>query len=159
MLPQKKKTLFYGCNAGRHTTEMLRVMSAMPTDRFSPRFYVASSTDNRSLLRARMMETSTSAEFMQIYRRRRVGQSFLTSQLTNLITCAHAIWIMIRIRPQVIVCNGPITCIPICMSAFYFKVLGIRRSVIFYVETSARVARVESLFSNWLGDLSNADCG
>ncbi|KAI3751546.1 hypothetical protein L2E82_22634 [Cichorium intybus] len=41
-----------------------------------------------------------------------------------------------------ILCNGPGTCIPICAVAFIFKVLGIRWSNIFYVESIARVKRL-----------------
>ncbi|PHU19759.1 UDP-N-acetylglucosamine transferase subunit ALG14 -like protein [Capsicum chinense] len=42
---------------------------------------------------------------------------------------------MIKIRPQVILCNCPGTCIPLC-------VLGIRWSSIFYVESIARVRKL-----------------
>ncbi|KAI4386067.1 hypothetical protein MLD38_004034 [Melastoma candidum] len=49
---------------------------------------------------------------------------------------------MIQLRPQVIICNGPGTCIPLCRIAFVFKVIGIRWSSIFYVESIARVRRL-----------------
>uniref|UniRef100_M1B1H6 UDP-N-acetylglucosamine transferase subunit ALG14 n=1 Tax=Solanum tuberosum TaxID=4113 RepID=M1B1H6_SOLTU len=41
-----------------------------------------------------------------------------------------------------ILCNGPGTCIPLCVIAFLFKVLGIRWSSIFYVESIARVRKL-----------------
>ncbi|KAG5030657.1 hypothetical protein JHK85_014639 [Glycine max] len=41
-----------------------------------------------------------------------------------------------------ILCNGPGTCIPLCSIAFIFKILGIRWSSIFYVESIARVRRL-----------------
>lgn len=94
------------------------------------------------------------AQFMQIYRSREVGQSYITSVGTTLIAMAHALWLTLKIRPQVvlllfnprlfskllrlylqlhkictlfimlfqIICNGPGTCIPLCASAFLFKV-------------------------------------
>ncbi|KAI9199059.1 hypothetical protein LWI28_026639 [Acer negundo] len=83
-----------------------------------------------------------SAEFTQIYRSREVGQSYVTSVWTTLLATAHALWLMIRIRPQVVICNGPGTCIPLCMIAFLFKIMGIRWSSIFYVESIARVRRL-----------------
>ena len=43
-----------------------------------------------------------SVQFMQIYRSREVGQSYITSMGTTLIAIAHALWIMIKIRPQVV---------------------------------------------------------
>ena len=79
---------------------------------------------------------------MKIYRSREVGQSYITSIWTTLIAMVHALWLMIKIRPEVILCNGPGTCIPLCSIAFIFKILGIRWSSIFYVESIARVRRL-----------------
>ncbi|KAF2282820.1 hypothetical protein GH714_043111 [Hevea brasiliensis] len=134
-----------------HTAEMINVLSALQKDRFMPRFYVAAATDNMSLQKARVLEDLladtnggkvVSAKFMQIYRSREVGQSYITSIGTTLIAIAHALWLMIKIRPKVILCNGPGTCIPLCVIAFLFKVVGIRWSSVFYVESIARVKRL-----------------
>lgn len=101
-------------------------------------------------------EVDKIAQFMQIYRSREVGQSYFTSVWTTVIATLHALWLMIKIRPQVvfifsinlqiirpllllenllwcvfsltsfvllqILCNGPGTCIPLCLIAFIFKV-------------------------------------
>jgi len=101
---------------------------------------------------------------MQIYRSREVGQSYVTSVWTTIVAILHALWLMIRIRPQVvwfflsecfsdflwgffikpfesgywlglvevfqILCNGPGTCIPLCVIAFLFKVYTLRKSFI-----------------------------
>ncbi|XP_052203583.1 uncharacterized protein LOC127808910 isoform X2 [Diospyros lotus] len=136
--------------SGGHTAEMLNLLSVMHTDRFTPRFYIAATTDNMSLQKARLFENSLAdktgmvqdAQFMQIYRSREVGQSYLTSVGTTLIAIAHALWLMIKMRPQVILCNGPGTCVPLCIIAFIFKVMGIRWSSTFYVESIARVRRL-----------------
>ncbi|XP_057961264.1 UDP-N-acetylglucosamine transferase subunit ALG14 isoform X2 [Malania oleifera] len=138
--------------SGGHTAEMLNLLSVLRKDRFTPRFYIAAATDNMSLQKAHFLETSLvdqagagvieDAQFMQIYRSREVGQSYITSVGTTIIALAHALWLMFKIRPQVILCNGPGTCIPLCVIAFLFKVLGIRWSSIFYVESVARVRRL-----------------
>lgn len=138
--------------SGGHTAEMLNLLSVLRGDRFSPRFYVAAVSDTMSLQKARLLEASLAhkigegfmenAKFFKIYRSREVGQSYVTSVGTTLIAIAHALWLMIRIRPQVILCNGPGTCIPLCIIAFLFKVMGIRWSSIFYVESIARVRRL-----------------
>jgi beta-1,4-N-acetylglucosaminyltransferase len=39
---------------------------------------------------------------MQIYRSREVGQSYFTSIATTLLATLHAMWLVIRIRPQVV---------------------------------------------------------
>ncbi|KDP26608.1 hypothetical protein JCGZ_17766 [Jatropha curcas] len=137
--------------SGGHTAEMINVLSVLQKDWFTPRFYIAAATDNMSLQKARVLEDSlidttgdkvVSAKFMQIYRSREVGQSYITSIGTTLIAVAHALCLMIKIRPQVILCNGPGTCVPLCIIAFLFKVVGIRWSSIFYVESIARVKRL-----------------
>ncbi|XP_023552178.1 UDP-N-acetylglucosamine transferase subunit ALG14-like [Cucurbita pepo subsp. pepo] len=138
--------------SGGHTAEMLNVLSELQKDLFAPRFYIAAATDNMSLQKARTYENQLAdktgaevdkiAQFMQIYRSREVGQSYFTSVWTTLIATLHALWLMLKLRPQVILCNGPGTCIPLCVIAFIFKVLGIRWSSIFYVESIARVKRL-----------------
>ncbi|KAK2373913.1 N-acetylglucosaminyldiphosphodolichol N-acetylglucosaminyltransferase [Trifolium repens] len=138
--------------SGGHTAEMLNLLAVLQKDRFYPRFYIAAATDNMSLQKALLLENSLASEsgtdvaktaqFMKIYRSREVGQSYITSVWTTLIATVHALWLMIKIRPEVILCNGPGTCIPLCVIAFIFKVLGIRWSSIFYVESIARVRRL-----------------
>ncbi|GER42742.1 UDP-N-acetylglucosamine transferase subunit ALG 14 [Striga asiatica] len=133
--------------SGGHTAEMINLLNPMQMERFKPRYYVAAATDSMSLQKARVLEDSLmdktkDSHFMQIYRSREVGQSYVTSVGTTLIALTHALWLMIKIRPQVILCNGPGTCIPLCVIAFIFKVLGVRWSSIFYVESIARVRRL-----------------
>ncbi|KAK7252498.1 hypothetical protein RIF29_36478 [Crotalaria pallida] len=139
--------------SGGHTAEMLNLLAVLQKDRFIPRFYIAAATDNMSLQKAQLLENSLAAEngtrvvdntvqFMKIYRSREVGQSYVTSVWTTIIALVHALWLMIKIRPQVILCNGPGTCIPLCAIAFMFKMVGIRWSSIFYVESIARVRRL-----------------
>ncbi|CAH9070516.1 unnamed protein product [Cuscuta epithymum] len=138
--------------SGGHTAEMMNLLSALQEDMFKPRFYVAAATDNMSLQKARGFEDSLlnkegtevagTVQFMKIYRSREVGQSYITSVGTTLIAVAHGLWLLIKIRPEVILCNGPGTCIPLCVIAFFFKVLGIRWSSVFYVESIARVRRL-----------------
>jgi beta-1,4-N-acetylglucosaminyltransferase len=48
------------------------------------------------------MKTAENAHFMQIYRSREVGQSYITSIATTLLATLHAMWLVIRIRPQVV---------------------------------------------------------
>ncbi|XP_068651107.1 UDP-N-acetylglucosamine transferase subunit ALG14-like [Aristolochia californica] len=138
--------------SGGHTAEMLNLVKVLQKERFKPRYYIAAMTDNMSLQKAKLLEESLiheagvreleAAHFMQIYRSREVGQSYLTSVGTTLIAMAHAMWLTFKVRPQVVLCNGPGTCIPLCAAAFLLKVIGIRWSSIFYVESIARVRKL-----------------
>ncbi|KAL5213419.1 hypothetical protein ABZP36_024266 [Zizania latifolia] len=133
---------------------MMNIVTTLQKDRFTPRYYVAALTDSMSLQKAQVYEQSLvrveadkeetleNAQFMQIYRSREVGQSYITSIATTLLATLHAMWLIIRIRPQVIFCNGPGTCIPLCASAFLLKVVGLGWSSIFYIESIARVKKL-----------------
>lgn len=152
--------------SGGHTAEMLNLLAVLQTERFAPRFYIAAATDNMSLQKARSFENSIAnqmedkvvetSQFMQIYRSREVGQSYITSVWTTLVALAHGLWLMIKIRPEVILCNGPGTCVPLCIIAFLFKIIGLQWSSIFYVESIARVQRL-SLSGLILYELHIAD--
>ncbi|XP_039790318.1 UDP-N-acetylglucosamine transferase subunit ALG14 homolog isoform X4 [Panicum virgatum] len=109
---------------------MMNIVTALQKDRFTPRYYVAALTDNMSLQKAQVYEQSLiqseektikNAHFMQIYRSREVGQTYITSIATTLLATMHAMWLVISIRPQVIFCNGPGTCFPLCVCAFALK--------------------------------------
>ncbi|KAG0500791.1 hypothetical protein HPP92_000863 [Vanilla planifolia] len=141
--------------SGGHTAEMLSIINVLQKDTFVPRFYVAAATDNISLQKAKVLEESLIqkdeigkrnieevAYFTKIYRSREVGQSYLTSIGTTLVAIMHALWLMLKIRPNVVICNGPGTCVPLCLIAFIFKVAGVRWSSIFYIESIARVRRL-----------------
>ncbi|KAG8071949.1 hypothetical protein GUJ93_ZPchr0006g44346 [Zizania palustris] len=100
--------------SGGHTAEMMNIVTTLQKDRFTPRYYVAALTDNMSLQKAQVYEQSLvrveadkeetleNAQFMQIYRSREVGQSYITSIATTLLATLHAMWLIIRIRPQVV---------------------------------------------------------
>ncbi|XP_078438421.1 UDP-N-acetylglucosamine transferase subunit ALG14-like protein isoform X2 [Wolffia australiana] len=134
--------------SGGHTAEMLNLLAVLDTEKFKPRFYVSAKTDSLSLQKAEAYEKSLVphdvkvAHFMKIYRSREVGQSYITSVATTLVAIAHALWLTFKIRPQVVICNGPGTCIPLCACSFLFKMFGLGWSSIFYVESIARVKRL-----------------
>ncbi|XXG74293.1 hypothetical protein AAC387_Pa07g3054 [Persea americana] len=141
--------------SGGHTAEMLNLVAVLQKDKYTPRFYIAALTDNMSLQKAQVLEESLAhqmhesagertevAQFMKIYRSREVGQSYLTSVGTTLVAIVHALWLVFKIKPQVVICNGPGTCIPLCAAAFLQKVVGIKWSYIFYVESIARVKKL-----------------
>lgn len=74
-----------------------------------------------------------------IPRSREVGQSYLTSVATTLYAFAFAASLVFRELPDVVLVNGPGTCIPICAAALLLRLAGVRDSRIIYVESVARV--------------------
>ncbi|XP_033514799.1 uncharacterized protein LOC107773842 isoform X4 [Nicotiana tabacum] len=151
--------------SGGHTAEMLNLLYVLQKERLKPRYYIAAATDNMSLQKAKTFEDSLvgkealeevgGAEFLQIYRSREVGQSYITSIGTTLVAIAHALWLMIKIRPQVILCNGPGTCVPLCVIAFLFKVCvleGFGNSVVINFLCGEHCKSQEAVFE-WFASL------
>ena len=56
-----------------------------------------------------------------IPRPREVRQSYLTSILSTLTSIFYCIPIMVKLRPDIVLCNGPGTCIPIAGIAWLMK--------------------------------------
>eukprot|EP00252_Welwitschia_mirabilis_P017186 TRINITY_DN38119_c0_g1_i1.p1 TRINITY_DN38119_c0_g1~~TRINITY_DN38119_c0_g1_i1.p1 ORF type:complete len:225 (-),score=27.81 TRINITY_DN38119_c0_g1_i1:145-819(-) len=138
--------------SGGHTAEMLNLLAFLDKKRFYPRWYIAAATDNMSLARGEVAEKAgllevdstkvQGAHYLQVFRSREVGQSYLTSIVTTLVAMMHAFWLICKIRPDVILCNGPGTCIPLCVAGFLLHVFGLKRVAIFYVESIARVRKL-----------------
>ena len=55
-------------------------------------------------------------------RARAVGQRWLTTPFTTLYSILSSFFLVARLRPELIICNGPGTCIPICFAAFALQV-------------------------------------
>ncbi|CAI6003937.1 unnamed protein product [Closterium sp. NIES-64] len=137
--------------SGGHTAEMLCLVGALDHGRYSPRCYIAAATDAISLPKARQLEQALAQEapapalpvpppsYLSVYRSREVGQSYLTSVLTTIAATLHAMLLVARVRPQLLLCNGPGTCLPICIAVFTLHVLGVQSSSIVFVESVARV--------------------
>lgn len=158
--------------SGGHTAEMLNLLGALDARRYGPRSYVAAATDSMSLARAETAERARAddkensgaaaggigheAKYFQIYRSREVGQSYATSVVSTLVALAHAMWLVVRIRPDVVFANGPGTCLPVCIAAFLLKVFGLKHSIIIFIESVARVQKL-SLTGTILFRLGIAD--
>eukprot|EP00850_Spirogloea_muscicola_P022686 SM000307S11683 [mRNA] locus=s307:94442:95796:+ [translate_table: standard] len=132
--------------SGGHTAEMLNLIGSLDRGHYSPCWYVAAATDTMSLARARTAEekayTNESARYCKIFRSREVGQSYLTSVATTVVAFLHAVYIVFHIRPDVVLCNGPGTCLPVCVAGFICKVIGLQWTKLIYVESVARVQKL-----------------
>ncbi|SAM85752.1 related to ALG14-component of UDP-GlcNAc transferase [Ustilago bromivora] len=161
---QHSVAVFLG--SGGHTAELLQLLSALPTDRYTQRIYLVSSGDRFSVdkakdLERRLCSTSpdkrqdrpSSAKVIQIPRARRVGQSLLTTPLTlarSVAFCADHVALRPLLRPfnpnpakpilaDLILMNGPATCVPIVVAVYLLRILGLRSPKLIYVESFARV--------------------
>ena len=137
--------------SGGHTSEMLRIISGLKLKNYNPRLYVAAHGDEMSQDKVRFMELSWKKEMdsqgtmpstfhiKTIPRARKVMQSYFTSIFTTLIAIAYSFSLVLSFSPELLLCNGPGTCLPVCFWAYIFKFIGWRSPRIVYVESLCRV--------------------
>lgn len=123
--------------SGGHTTEMFKIVHELNREKYKPRVYVAADSDVNSSNKVIDFETSSDDyKFYKIFRSRNVGQSYISSVFTTLHAILSTIPLVYREKPDLILCNGPGTCVPICLIAFVLRVV--------YVNTNCRIVFVES---------------
>ncbi|NXU73204.1 ALG14 transferase, partial [Oreotrochilus melanogaster] len=133
---------------GGHTTEILRLLSCL-SESYCPRHYVLADSDKMSEAKIhsfeqKRAETFSSSQFTldRIPRSREVRQSWTTSVVTTLYSILYSLPLIYKLKPDLILCNGPGTCVPVCISAFLLGLLSMKRATIVYVES---ICRVETL--------------
>lgn len=149
--PRESLSLLVVAGSGGHTTEILRLLGSL-SSAYSPRHYVIADTDKMSANKINSFEQNRAdrdpgtmhREYVihRIPRSREVQQSWLSTVLTTL----HSMWLSFplihQVKPDLVLCNGPGTCVPICVSALLLGILGIKKVIIVYVES---ICRVETL--------------
>lgn len=124
---------------------MIRVVGAL-SSYYQPRIYIVAETDNISAEKIVSFEKTKkgkgeNSEFkiLRIPRSREVRQSWLSTVFTTLNALAFSFPVVLREKPELLLCNGPGTCIPICFAAFLLKVVGLRDITMVFVESICRV--------------------
>ena len=125
--------------SGGHTSEMMMLTSEMDPRRYALFFAVA---DSDATSAAKLRSRYASNPLHVVPRSREVMQSWITTVFTTLYATAFSFALVAKTRPDLVLCNGPGTCVPICFSAFILDVLGIKQSKIIFVESFARVDRL-----------------
>ncbi|VDK84692.1 unnamed protein product [Litomosoides sigmodontis] len=130
--------------SGGHTAELLALMSAF-RQQFGHRTYVVSNTDKLS--EQKIIEFEKSQNFgnfrvERISRSREVRQSYVTSIFTTIWAFTESLFLMWRMKPDVVLCNGPGVCLPICFAVALFDLLRLRDVHLFYVESLCRVKKL-----------------
>lgn len=127
--------------SGGHTTEMLHLLKNLNSKHYDPLIYIVATTDSTSLRRVEAFGGRQPDQIFRIPRSREVGQSYITSIATTLWSFVHAFGLVLRIRPNLLLCNGPGTCLPIAICTFFFRIVGICEGIIVFVESFCRVTR------------------
>jgi beta-1,4-N-acetylglucosaminyltransferase len=141
-LPKKnvKTMVFFG--SGGHTMEMIRLIKHLSPEKYHPICFGIGHTDITSIekVRSANLLLEQNASWLRIYRNREVKQSWITTIFTSMWSFIQSFWVIHRYRPELLICNGPGTCLSLCYSAFILNVLGITgRTKIIFVESFCRV--------------------
>ncbi|GBG34226.1 UDP-N-acetylglucosamine transferase subunit ALG14-like [Hondaea fermentalgiana] len=126
--------------SGGHTTEMLALVQNM-SERYAPLNVVLADTDKTSLpkFEASSPLLASRATTHPIRRSREVGQSYISSAWTTAAATIDSIAVVMRTKPRLVLCNGPGTCVPVCIGALLLRFLGLGDPCIIFVESFCRV--------------------
>ena len=142
-LPKKARvSVMAVLGSGGHTKEMLALLSQLVCEKFSPRSYVIANTDKFSHDKVvRLQEELDDDQFvvMTVPRSREVNQSYISSVFTTLLAAVRSLPLVIERKPDVLLCNGPGTCVPICVWTFLLRVFGFYDMKIVFIESICRV--------------------
>jgi len=139
--------------SGGHTAEMLALLDALDARKYAPRVYVVANTDDKSEAKALAFErrvrgggatTTTGVDVHRVRRSREVGQSWMTSAASTASACVDAVRVIHRTKPDIILCNGPGTCVPIVIAGMVSRAMGSATPAMVFVESACR-ARALSL--------------
>ncbi|XP_039754165.1 UDP-N-acetylglucosamine transferase subunit ALG14 homolog [Pararge aegeria] len=130
----------YCIGSGGHTTELLRFTSHLDPEKYQPRLYIMAINDTSSEVKVHEQEReSTGYKIYRIPRSRNVKQSYISSVFTTLYATICTVPIICKFKPDIIFCNGPGTCIPICLVAFLLRCIFVLDCRIVFIESFCRV--------------------
>lgn len=116
---------------------MLEIVKKLDKNKYVPRFYVVSENDQNSVDKLLSIEKDKSEyKIYVITRSRKVHQSYFSSIFTTMRSFLDCIPLLLHSRPNLILCNGPGICVPVCIVAFLLKV--------FYINSTCRMVFIES---------------
>ena len=127
--------------SGGHTTEMLQLLSTVDPSIYTPLLYVLADTDDTSERRFKAFGGRQPDGVFTIPRSREVGQSYLSSVGSTLYSFLFSFWLVSQVRPNVLLCNGPGTCLPIAICTLFFRIFGVCEGNLVFVESFCRVER------------------
>lgn len=137
--------------AGGHCKEMLTIINYLDfNSRFNPTCFLIANDDSLSL--SKLLSSSLYKKSYKIFfiqRSRQVNQSYFSSIFTTLLAFIDSLIICLQFNPQLLLCNGPGTCIPPIIAAWL-----ITSCQIVYIESFCRVstlslsAKIAKYFTN-----------
>ncbi|TNV75949.1 hypothetical protein FGO68_gene4326 [Halteria grandinella] len=149
-LDEKKLMVVFG--SGGHTTEMLLMLTKdnqFNFQKYGQVQFVIGHSDTWSLTKIKdyfsrggtQIDWEKDVQIIKLFRSREVKQSYLTSILTTIVALLHSAWVVAKLRPDIVVTNGPGTAVPLCYIHFFFSkvLLWNLKAKILFIESFCRV--------------------
>jgi beta-1,4-N-acetylglucosaminyltransferase len=125
--------------SGGHTGEMCVLLKALDVS-YAPLAFVAASSDATSVASATASQVVPPGSIIhRIPRSREVGQTYISSVFSSARSAVAALSLVARLRPRLVLCNGPGTCLPVCAAAWLLACLGVCNTRVCFVESVCRV--------------------
>lgn len=119
---------------------MIKLLGGSDMKVIQPREYIVADSDQMSLQKIKQFEnkkTESGYAVSKISRSRHVGQSYVTSVFTTLWAILYSMPLIFKIKPQLLLVNGPGTCIPCCLIVYILSRINlIPKCKIVFVESS-----------------------
>jgi len=128
--------------SGGHTAEMLKLIKNLEKNRYGPRTYFIAETDKFSLDKLKDYEIDLSdsdVHIQMVPRSREVGQSYLTSIFSTMKSMIYCFPLVLASQPQLLLVNGPGTCIPLAFIVWLLTKINVSRCKIIFIESICRV--------------------
>lgn len=152
--PIKPKMVMAVIGSGGHTAEMLTLVKTLTESTDTTKInigetmikeivFVASNSDQLSLQKLHeqypqlddpQKEQPVNYRLLTITRSRSVHQSYISSVFTTLVSLFECFKLVLSLRPQMLLCNGPGVCIPLVFAA---RLLS-PNSLVIFVESFCR---------------------
>mmetsp|Transcript_38334 Transcript_38334/g.120205 ORF Transcript_38334/g.120205 Transcript_38334/m.120205 type:complete len:211 (-) Transcript_38334:123-755(-) len=142
--------------SGGHTMEMLAILRGLDAARYGPLHFVVAETDESSEAKVRASKVRQPDAYHVIPRAREVGQSYASSVPSTLRAALASLRLVFALRPDLILCNGPGTCLPLCLGGALLRLLSKAELRLVFVESFCRT-RTLSLTGRILYALRAAD--
>eukprot|EP01038_Epipyxis_sp_PR26KG_P010194 gene10194-13714_t len=130
--------------SGGHTTEMIMLIKELSLDQYGPFYFVTAHSDKTTLskIESSKLPLASNATWHTVHRSREVKQSWFTTLFTTAYASIQSFLLVLKLQPELIICNGPGTCVPICLGAFLLKLLGLYSPIIIFIESFCRVKKL-----------------
>ncbi|KII72459.1 UDP-N-acetylglucosamine transferase subunit ALG14 [Thelohanellus kitauei] len=127
--------------SGGHCKEMSHCIAGFPKE-FKLSYFLVARQDYLTIQKiAEVMEKRLEKyEIIEIIRARKVKQSYFTSIITTTLSLMECFFVFLKIKPDILICNGPGTCIPPAIICYLMQKLKLIKSFpIVFIESICRV--------------------